>query len=77
MSDHDPLIMTFNLIPDALLGDLDGDFDVDRNDIRLLIFAIQAKQSIDLSLDFNNDGVITVIDARMMATLCTRSFCAM
>ena len=76
MSDHDPLIMTFNLIPDALLGDLDGDFDVDRNDIRLLIFAIQAKQSIDLSLDLNNDGVITVIDARMMANLCTRSFCA-
>jgi len=60
----------------AVPGDWDEDGDVDINDVRGLIGAIQRRETIDLAFDFNNDGVVNTLDARLMMTLCTRSGCA-
>ena len=57
-------------------GDWDNDGDVDRNDIRGLMRAIQAKSAIDLAFDINSNGVVDILDARAIMKLCSRSRCA-
>jgi hypothetical protein len=57
-------------------GDWDLDGDVDINDMRGLVRAIQLGQAIDLSFDFNDDGVVNILDIRSMSALCTRTRCA-
>jgi hypothetical protein len=54
-------------------GDLDGDGDVDRNDLGILLSALNkpAAGSND-PRDFDGDGKITVLDARILTTLFTR-----
>ena len=76
MSDHDPVIIAFNFASTAIQGDFDGDRDVDINDIRGLMRSIQLSESIDLAFDLNNDGVVSMMDARVMMSLCTRTRCA-
>jgi predicted extracellular nuclease/endonuclease I len=76
MSDHDPIIATFDLSKASLRGDWDGDLDVDINDVRGLIRAIQALEEIDMTFDLNADSIINILDARTMMTLCTRAQCA-
>ena len=76
MSDHDPVVMTFQLDAASIKGDWDGDGDVDINDIRALTLAIQKRLPIDLAFDLNNDGVVNALDTRVMQTLCTRTRCA-
>jgi predicted extracellular nuclease len=76
MSDHDPVIISFDFSPATMLGDFDGDGDVDINDVRGLMSAIQLGKSIDLMFDLNKDDVITMMDARVMMSLCTRNRCA-
>ena len=60
----------------GLKGDWDNDGDVDRNDIRGLMRAIQAKSAIDLAFDINSNGVVDILDARAIMKLCSRSRCA-
>jgi uncharacterized protein len=76
MSDHDPVVMTFQLDKAAVIGDWDGDGDVDALDMSGLLKAILTKQSIDDSFDINHDGVINILDARALRSLCTRTGCA-
>jgi len=76
MSDHDPVVIALQLESAAVVGDWDMDGDVDVNDIRGLMRAIQLGQSIDLSFDFNDDGVVNILDVRGMSALCTRTRCA-
>ena len=76
MSDHDPVIATFNLSVAAMKGDWDGDLDVDINDVRAFMRAIQAKEEIDAAFDLNADGIINILDARVMMTMCTNYRCA-
>ncbi len=76
MSDHDPVIIGFDFTPEAIIGDLDGDGDVDINDVRALMIAIRSRQPIDLKFDFNEDGIVNILDLRMMMRMCTRSRCA-
>ena len=57
-------------------GDWDGDGDVDMMDIRALTRAIQLRQDIDMSFDFNDDGQVTYTDVRLLQRMCTRSRCA-
>lgn len=60
----------------AMKGDWDGDGDVDINDVRGLMAAIQKRESIDDAFDLNMDGKVDVLDARTMMTLCTQNRCA-
>jgi hypothetical protein len=58
-------------------GDIDGDGDVDRDDLKL----IQAARNTPASgsndpLDLDGDGMITGLDARKLILLCTRPRCA-
>ncbi len=76
MSDHDPVLVSFNLQPDVLVGDLDGDGDVDFADIVALSRSIRSGNATDLSNDFNEDGVVDTLDVRVLRTMCTRTRCS-
>ena len=60
----------------AIAGDWDRDGDVDINDIRSLVRAIQQNQAISMAFDLNDDTVVNIRDARAMMSLCTRFRCA-
>lgn len=75
-SDHDPVILSINLAPATIKGDWDQDGDVDINDVRGLMAAVQSRLPIDIAFDLNNDGTVDILDVRFMMTLCTRERCA-
>lgn len=62
--------------PKAVAGDWDGDTDVDYDDVRGLMMAIQARQDVEIVFDLNRDGVVNILDARAMMAVCTRAQCA-
>jgi predicted extracellular nuclease len=77
-SDHDPVIVSFTFnTPEVLIGDFDNDADIDIADIRTFISMLRAGESFDLSYDLNNDGQVSMLDARVLMQSCTRSRCAM
>jgi len=76
MSDHDPVVVAIQLDAAAVKGDWDGDGDVDINDYRGLLRAIQRRQPVGMEFDLNEDGRITTADARFLLSLCTRARCA-
>ena len=79
MSDHDPVVISlfFEPTPEpALLGDWDGDNDVDWKDIFQFFAAIHKHQDIDMSFDLNNDDKINLRDVRVMSSLCTYRNCS-
>jgi len=75
-SDHDPVILSINLASAAIKGDWDKDGDVDINDVRALMRAVQTRLPIDMAFDLNGDGTVDILDVRFMMTLCTRDRCA-
>ncbi len=63
----------------ALRGDLDGDCDVDRNDLGILLMDRNqpvGESACGAPCDLDGDGFITVLDARKLVLLCTRPRCA-
>ncbi|GGF73282.1 ExeM/NucH family extracellular endonuclease [Alteromonas lipolytica] len=74
-SDHDPVIAAYQLEMAPVLGDMDGDFDVDRLDIRAFQMAIVRRQPLGMEYDFNNDGNVNMRDLPAMRALCTRQAC--
>jgi predicted extracellular nuclease len=69
-SDHDPLVVSFKLIID-----LDGDGDVDKNDVQLVTGARGVTPSAFDQRDVNGDGIINANDARALTLQCTRAGC--
>jgi hypothetical protein len=58
------------------LCDLDGDGDIDRNDINN-IFATRNTEAVpDDPRDADGDGMVTVNDARMCVVQCTNPGCS-
>jgi hypothetical protein len=58
-------------------GDLDGDGDVDQSDLNILLKALNTPATGPGDpRDLNSDGVINAVDARILATLCSRTGCA-
>jgi predicted extracellular nuclease len=75
-SDHDPVIVGLDLTLPAVLGDADGDGDIDSHDVSLIIAARNQVAAANDPRDVNSDGVINAVDARLAATKCTRAQCA-
>lgn len=71
-SDHDPLVIGVKLVPD-----LDGDGDVDNDDIAIVAAARNtAAASPNDQRDINRDGRIDANDVRALTLQCTRPRCA-
>ncbi|MHC1744626.1 MAG: MopE-related protein [Syntrophobacteraceae bacterium] len=60
----------------TLAGDLDGDGDIDSNDVNILLKYRNKPASAYPECDLDKDGVITVLDARKLVLKCTRTNCA-
>jgi len=64
-------------ISNVLIGDLDNDGDVDRDDLNILLASRnQPASGPDDPKDLDGDGMITALDARKLTQLCTRPRCA-
>jgi len=58
-------------------GDIDGDGSVDSRDVQAVMAALNQAAGAQDPRDIDGDGNITVLDARKVASLCTRPDCAL
>lgn len=58
------------------VGDMDGDGNVDNDDINALQAAINQGAAIDSSFDLNNDGVVDGADVALMSGICSFDNCS-
>jgi hypothetical protein len=59
-----------------IVGDLDGDKDIDQNDVNIILTYRNQSASACPACDLDGDGMITVLDARKLVLMCTRPRCA-
>lgn len=70
------LLMCCTNIAFATTCDVDSDNDIDKNDIKQVLLARgQTAKGVDDPRDANNDGSISILDARMCQRLCTLPRC--
>ena len=60
----------------GVLGDFDGDNDVDRKDISYFVRAIRNPALVRIEFDFNGDGRVHQSDVSRLRSLCTRTRCS-
>ena len=60
----------------GVLGDFDGDNDVDRKDMAYFVRAIRDPALVRPEFDLNGDGKVHPSDVSKLRSLCTRSRCA-
>jgi len=63
-------------VEEIIPGDLDGDEDIDRDDINIFLTYRNQPASACPECDIDGDGTITALDARKIVLLCTRPRCA-
>jgi len=71
-SDHDPLVVGLTIGSTPLLGDFNGDGDVDRRDLRVFARTIGSREGDRRYLataDFNDDGRVDPHDLRFFLSL--------
>lgn len=54
-------------------GDLNGDSIVDQNDVNIIKVNVHQTASVFPECDIDGDGIITILDARMLVPMCTCS----
>lgn len=60
-----------------LRGDLDGDNDVDQDDLNVILRALNTQSTGPGDpRDLNNDGKVDALDSRILVNLCSRARCA-
>lgn len=72
-SDHDPVVIELALNTETLIGDMDQDGDIDKNDISAFARAVLSGQALGEEFDFNQDGQINTLDVRLMYAMCTNA----
>ncbi len=65
----------FGCAPGSVSGDLDGDCDVDRDDVRIILSHRNQPASVCPECNLDGDSRITVLDARKLVLMCTRPRC--
>lgn len=64
-------------VPNSIRGDLNGDGRVDKDDLNIILAALNTPATGPHDArDLNRDGVINALDARILVTLCTSQGCA-
>lgn len=71
-----PILFDLSVSSLANTCDIDGDGDIDRNDIALIRSAIGQTPVANDPRDDNGDGKITIVDVRSCTLKCTRANCA-
>lgn len=69
------VIEYIDIVINTIEGDLDLDWDVDRDDLVILRSYLREDASVYPECDLNGDGTITIKDARKLVTICTCSKC--
>ncbi len=62
--------------PASVRGDFDGDLDVDRDDMSLLLPRRNQPAGVDDPMDLDGNGMIDALDSRILVGLCTRPRCS-
>jgi len=75
-SDHDPVVVALQLPTSYRVADLDQNGVIDRHDVTRFQQLLLQGGTLSLDLDFNGDGVVNLLDARFMSTLCDLPRCA-